>query len=223
MLFVEAPGSTTELKDIPRQLADSIPLMANMVEGGMTPMVNAKTLQEMGYSLVIFPGGVVRAMAHAAAAFYATLMADGSSDAFRNQMFDFQGLNAAIGTPEMLALANVTKRADNALSRSHNFLDPSWTPRTDCRRDGCDALRSAFNPIIAEARDACHGLYHAETGATLVQGQKGLPIFVGAMAFAVKAVIEHVTAGAARGATPSSSTTRTRAVRISMIFVWYAR
>jgi N-methylhydantoinase B len=52
--------------------------------------------------------------------------------------------------------------------------------------------RSAFNPIIAEARDACHGLYHAGTGATLVQGQKGLPIFVGAMAFAVKAVIDKV-------------------------------
>ncbi|HUN13374.1 MAG TPA: hydantoinase B/oxoprolinase family protein, partial [Rhabdaerophilum sp.] len=52
--------------------------------------------------------------------------------------------------------------------------------------------RSAFNPIIAEARDACHGLYHAETGATLIQGQRGLPIFVGAMAFAVKAVIDKV-------------------------------
>lgn len=52
--------------------------------------------------------------------------------------------------------------------------------------------RSAFNPIIAEARDACHGLYHPETGATLVQGTTGLPIFVGAMAFAVKAVIEKV-------------------------------
>jgi N-methylhydantoinase B len=52
--------------------------------------------------------------------------------------------------------------------------------------------RSAFNPIIAEARDACHGLYHAVTGATLVQGSKGLPIFVGAMAFAVKAVIDKV-------------------------------
>ncbi len=51
--------------------------------------------------------------------------------------------------------------------------------------------RSAFNPIIAEARDACHGLYHATTGATLVQGSKGLPIFVGAMAFAVKAVIDR--------------------------------
>ena len=52
--------------------------------------------------------------------------------------------------------------------------------------------RSAFNPIIAEAHDACHGLYHAETGATLVQGTTGLPIFVGAMAFAVKAVIDKI-------------------------------
>ncbi len=52
--------------------------------------------------------------------------------------------------------------------------------------------RSAFNPIIAEAHDACHGLYHAETGATLVQGTSGLPIFVGAMSFAVKAVIDKV-------------------------------
>jgi len=52
--------------------------------------------------------------------------------------------------------------------------------------------RSAFNPIIAEARDACHGLYHALTGDTLVQGATGLPIFVGAMAFGVRAVIEKV-------------------------------
>ncbi|MCS6853632.1 MAG: hydantoinase B/oxoprolinase family protein [Elioraea sp.] len=56
--------------------------------------------------------------------------------------------------------------------------------------------RSAFNPIIAEARDLSHGLYHAETGATLVQGSSGLPIFVGATAFAVRAVIERA---AARG------------------------
>ena len=54
--------------------------------------------------------------------------------------------------------------------------------------------RSAFNPIIAEAHDACHGLYHAQTGATLVQGTTGLPIFVGAMAFAVKAVIDKASA-----------------------------
>jgi len=62
--------------------------------------------------------------------------------------------------------------------------------------DEMDAVlyRSAFNPIIAEARDACHGLYHAETGDTLVQGSRGLPIFVGAMSFAVRAVIAKVKA-----------------------------
>ncbi len=70
------------------------------------------------------------------------------------------------------------------------------TGRLEQIADEMDATlyRSAFNPIIAEARDACHGLYHAETGATLVQGQRGLPIFVGAMAFAVKAVIDKVAA-----------------------------
>jgi N-methylhydantoinase B len=52
--------------------------------------------------------------------------------------------------------------------------------------------RAAFNPIIAEARDACHGLYHPTTGDTLVQGASGLPIFVGAMAFAVRGVIDKV-------------------------------
>jgi N-methylhydantoinase B len=51
-------------------------------------------------------------------------------------------------------------------------------------------FRSAFNPIIAEAHDASHGLYHATTGETLIQGKSGLPVFVGAMSFAVKAVID---------------------------------
>ena len=53
-------------------------------------------------------------------------------------------------------------------------------------------FRSAFNPIIAEAHDASHGIYDAITGKTLVQGKSGLPVFVGAMAFAVKAVIDKV-------------------------------
>jgi N-methylhydantoinase B len=51
-------------------------------------------------------------------------------------------------------------------------------------------FRAAFNPIIAEAHDASHGLYHATSGDTLVQGKSGLPIFVGVMSFAVKAVID---------------------------------
>lgn len=53
-------------------------------------------------------------------------------------------------------------------------------------------FRSAFNPIIAEAHDASHGIYHATSGDTLVQGKSGLPIFVGVMSFAVKAVIDKL-------------------------------
>jgi len=55
-------------------------------------------------------------------------------------------------------------------------------------------FRAAFNPIIAEAHDASHGIYHASSGDTLVQGKSGLPIFVGVMAFAVKAVIDKAAA-----------------------------
>lgn len=55
-------------------------------------------------------------------------------------------------------------------------------------------FRSAFNPIIAEAHDASHGIYDAVTGDTLAQGKSGLPIFVGVMAFAVKAVIDKAAA-----------------------------
>lgn len=102
-LFVEAPGSRDELHRIVAALGTRLPLMANMVEGGRTPVSSATDLEAMGFALVIFPGGVVRAMAHAAEAFYATLMRDGTSDAFRNRMFDFDGLNAVIGTADMLA------------------------------------------------------------------------------------------------------------------------
>ena len=55
-------------------------------------------------------------------------------------------------------------------------------------------FRSAFNPIIAEAHDASHGIYDGANGETLVQGKSGLPIFVGVMAFCVAAVIEKAKA-----------------------------
>ncbi len=104
VLFVEAPASSGQLAEIGSRLANTLPLMANMVEGGLTPIQNAGELQALGFSLVIFPGGIVRAIARQAQDFYATLKRDGTTAAFRNNMFDFNGLNAVIGTPEMLAL-----------------------------------------------------------------------------------------------------------------------
>lgn len=79
------------------------PLMANMVEGGQTPLLSASELETLGFAMVIFPGGVVRAQAATARDYYAGLVSTGSSDGFRDRMLDFDGLNDLIGTPGMLA------------------------------------------------------------------------------------------------------------------------
>jgi 2-methylisocitrate lyase-like PEP mutase family enzyme len=103
MLFVEAPKSGDQLARVVQALP-GVPLMANMVEGGKTPPLPAAELEALGFALVIFPGGIVRAIAHHAAGYYASLAANGTTEPFRNQMLDFDGLNSVIGTPEMIAL-----------------------------------------------------------------------------------------------------------------------
>jgi 2-methylisocitrate lyase-like PEP mutase family enzyme len=104
VLFVEAPRDEVQLAAVARKLGGRLPLMANMVEGGQTPILGKDKLGAMGFSLVIFPGGIVRAVAKAAKAFYETLARDGTTEAFRDDMFDFDALNAIIGTPQMLEL-----------------------------------------------------------------------------------------------------------------------
>lgn len=103
LLFVEAPGSAEELSRVTGELGGIVPLMANMVEGGRTPIKSAQALEKLGFSLVIFPGGIVRALARAAQDFYASLHANGTTDPFRDRMFDFDQLNAVIGTPQVIA------------------------------------------------------------------------------------------------------------------------
>lgn len=102
VLFVEAPKTRVELGRIAAALGGRLPLMANMVEGGMTPVLPAAELESLGFGLVIFPGGIVRAIARAAQDFYAVLRRDGTTDAMRDRMFDFQGINALLGTEAML-------------------------------------------------------------------------------------------------------------------------
>ena len=77
--------------------------MANMVEGGKTPILSADELQMLGFAFVIFPGGIVRALAKRAQEFYGSLRSNGTTAPFRTRMFDFDALNELIGTPEMLA------------------------------------------------------------------------------------------------------------------------
>ncbi len=103
VLFIEAPRSREQLEDVAKTFGGRVPLMANMVEGGATPIMSADDLQALGYSLVIFPGGIVRALARTAEAYYASLRAKGSNTPFADRMFDFDALNARIGTAELLA------------------------------------------------------------------------------------------------------------------------
>lgn len=103
VLFVEAPKTRAELQRVPIAIKD-VPLMANMVEGGQTPPLAAADLEAIGFSLVIFPGGVVRAMARTAKDFYASLATHGTSEPFIDRMYDFTALNDVIGTSEMISL-----------------------------------------------------------------------------------------------------------------------
>ena len=102
VLFIEAPQTRDQLEEIARRFAGRVPLLANMVEGGATPITSASDLEALGFSIVIFPGGIVRALAKTAEAYYQSLAAHGSNAPFHDRMFDFGGLNAVLGTDAML-------------------------------------------------------------------------------------------------------------------------
>jgi 2-methylisocitrate lyase-like PEP mutase family enzyme len=116
ILFIEAPKTRAELQRIPPAVGN-VPLMANMVEGGKTPPLNATELETIGFSLVIFPGAIVRVLARAADEFYTALAAKGTSESFRDRMYDFTALNDVIGTPEMIALG---KQYEVNTKKGHN-------------------------------------------------------------------------------------------------------
>jgi 2-methylisocitrate lyase-like PEP mutase family enzyme len=102
VLFIEAPQTRDQLETICTQFAKRVPLLANMVEGGATPITGADDLEQQGFSIVIFPGGIVRALARTAQDYYQSLHTNGSNKPFADRMFDFAGLNDVIGTNEQL-------------------------------------------------------------------------------------------------------------------------
>ncbi len=103
-LFVEALRTPAQMDAACARFAHRVPLLANMVEGGKTPVQSAAELGQRGFRLAIFPGGTVRALAHALQGYYASLAAHGTTAPWRERMLDFDGLNAVIGTPELMAL-----------------------------------------------------------------------------------------------------------------------
>ena len=104
ILFIEAPHSIDEMKFIRKSFGEDIPLLANMVEGGKTPIKTANDLKSLGFNIVIFPGGAVRAATFQLQQYYAGLIENGSTLEFSDSMHNFGSLNSVIGTPELLKL-----------------------------------------------------------------------------------------------------------------------
>jgi 2-methylisocitrate lyase-like PEP mutase family enzyme len=103
-LFVEALRTPEQMDAACRRFAHRVPLLANMVEGGKTPVQSADELGALGFRIVIFPGGTARAVAHTLAAYFASLRTHRSTLPWQDHMLDFDGLNAVIGTPALLSL-----------------------------------------------------------------------------------------------------------------------
>ena len=102
-LFIEAVRTPEQMNTACQQFASRVPLLANMVEGGKTPVQSAEQLGQRGYKIVIFPGGTARAVGHMLQGYYASLHQHQTTLPWQDQMLDFDGLNAVIGTPELLA------------------------------------------------------------------------------------------------------------------------
>ncbi len=104
-LFIEALRSEEQLRKAADRYASRVPLLANMVEGGKTPMMSATQLGEIGFRIVIFPGGTVRALAHSLQSYFRALHQSQSTASWRESMLDFDQLNQLIGTPDLLMQA----------------------------------------------------------------------------------------------------------------------
>lgn len=103
ILFIEAPESERELAAIARAFP-GVPLLANMVEGGKTPLLSAAELEALGYAVVIYPNALARRFVAAGRELLAGLKTAGSTHAFLDCMVMFSELNALVGLDEIIRL-----------------------------------------------------------------------------------------------------------------------
>jgi 2-methylisocitrate lyase-like PEP mutase family enzyme len=113
-LFIEALRSPEQMDAACQRFAQRVPLLANMVEGGKTPVQSARELGERGFRIVIFPGGTARAVTHTLQGYYASLHQHQTTQPWRDRMLDFDGLNAVIETPQLLAQGKRYDAAEGA-------------------------------------------------------------------------------------------------------------
>ena len=100
ILFVESPESREELRRVAETFR-GVPLVANMVEGGRTPPVPASELEELGYSIAIYPNSLIRCYMHAGRVLLEHLREYGTTEGMLDSMLLFKGLNRLLGSEEM--------------------------------------------------------------------------------------------------------------------------
>jgi len=101
MVFVEAPRSEAEMVRICREIA--APTLANNIENGLTPVLPAERLADIGYAVVTHPVATTYTIAHAVGRLMATLLATGTTDGARADMLDFDSFNDLVGLPGLRA------------------------------------------------------------------------------------------------------------------------
>ncbi len=95
ILFIESPESEEEMARIGRSF--DLPLIANMVEGGRTPVLPKKRLEELGYRMAIYPGTGFLAVAQALERVYGVLKDKGSTDTLKDELYSFDKFCRLVG------------------------------------------------------------------------------------------------------------------------------
>jgi len=108
ILFVESPESIEEMHSIGRSF--DRPLVANMVEGGRTPVVDRKTLEEIGYSIAIFPAFGFLAAGDALRKVYTYLKNHGSSVGSDTPLYKFSDFSSLMGFGEVATFDEAYRR-----------------------------------------------------------------------------------------------------------------
>jgi 2-methylisocitrate lyase-like PEP mutase family enzyme len=111
-LFIEALRTPQDMDLACARFATRLPLLANMIEGGKSPVQSAAELGERGFKIVIFPGGTARFVAAQLQRYFGSLRTHETTTPMRDAMLDFDGLNAVIGTPALIALAERYEHRD---------------------------------------------------------------------------------------------------------------
>jgi methylisocitrate lyase len=102
VLFFEAPTSREELEMVADEFGDSVPLLANMTEGGTTPLFSASEFEEMGFDIVLYPATGFKAAARAMRDVYREIVATGTQEGVMDELVSWQGRNDITGLDEVV-------------------------------------------------------------------------------------------------------------------------